>query len=162
MSSKNKWDQIAGDESDFISARVMVVIIFSLAFAAQTLAQFISPTAWLNYQMLAFIMSTNLGAVILAILAQRSAERISEQYRRAFTPEFYRGTALLASFFTKLEDVSEEQGSSIEDKLDDLAPRVHDFLLSNDPLSTPPDIELAPVPDWESEDELFQEDPKES
>jgi hypothetical protein len=94
----------------------------------------------------------------LAIQAQRSAERISDLQRRAFTPEFYRGTSILASFFSKLEEVAEEKGSSIEDKLDDLAPRVHDFLLSNDPLSTPPEIDLEPVPEWNDEDELFNDD----
>ena len=45
----------------------------------------------------------------------------------------------------------------IEDKLDDLAPRVHDFLLSNDPLSVPPEIDLEPVPDWTDENELFRD-----
>ena len=76
---------------------------------------------------------------------------------KAFTPEFYRGTALLASFFSKLEEVSQQQGSNIEDKLDDLAPRVHDFLLSNDPLSVPPEIDLEPVPEWTDENELFRD-----
>ena len=77
--------------------------------------------------------------------------------RKAFTPEFYRGTAILASFFSKLEQISEEKGSSIDEKLDDLAPRVHDFLLSNDPLSVPPEIDLEPVPEWNTEDELFRD-----
>ena len=70
--------------------------------------------------------------------------------------EFYRGTAILASFFSKLEQISEEKGSSIDEKLDDLAPRVHDFLL-NDPLSVPPEIDLEPVPEWDTEDELFRD-----
>ena len=74
------------------------------------------------------------------------------------TPEFYRGTSILALFFSKLEQVAEEKGSSIEDKLDDLAPRVHDFLLSNDPLSVPPEIDLEPVPEWDNEAELFNND----
>jgi|TARA_B100001996_G_scaffold344444_1_gene300220 hypothetical protein len=157
MSSKNDWEDFS-NMNDFISAKAMIFLSITLALFTQTLAQIVTPSAWLNYQMLAFIMSTNLAAVILAIVAQRSAERISEMQRRAFTPEFYRGTAILASFFSKLEKVSEEKGSSIEDKLDDLAPRVHDFLLSNDPLSVPPEIDLDPVPEWDSEDELFNDD----
>ena len=144
--------------TDFISAKAMVFLACGLALITQTIAQIIEPSAWLNYQMLAFIMSTNLAAVILAIVAQRSAERISDLQRRAFTPEFYRGTSILASFFSKLEQVAEEKGSSIEEKLDDLAPRVHDFLLSNDPLSVPPEIDLEPVPEWNNEDELFNDD----
>ena len=79
--------------------------------------------------MLAFIMSTNLAAVILAIFAQRSAERISANTQKAFTPEFYRGTAILASFFSKLEEVSEEQGSNIEDKLDQKYQSIYDEAL---------------------------------
>jgi len=156
MSLKGDWEEFS--QTDFISAKFMVFLSIGLALVAQTIAQVITPSFWLNYQMLAFIMSTNLAAVILAIVAQRSAERISEMQRRAFTPEFYRGTAILASFFSKLEEVAEEKGSSIEDKLDDLAPRVHDFLLSNDPLSVPPEIDLEPVPEWDNEDELFNDD----
>lgn len=156
MSLKGDWEEFS--QTDFISAKFMVFLSIGLALVAQTIAQVITPSFWLNYQMLAFIMSTNLAAVILAIVAQRSAERISEMQRRAFTPEFYRGTAILASFFSKLEEVAEEKGSNIEDKLDELAPRVHDFLLSNDPLSVPPEIDLEPVPEWDSEDELFNDD----
>jgi hypothetical protein len=157
MSSKNDWEDFA-NLTDLISAKTMLFLALGLALVTQIIAQLIDPSAWLNYQMLAFIMSTNLAAVILAIQAQRSAERISDLQRRAFTPEFYRGTSILASFFSKLEEVAEEKGSSIEDKLDDLAPRVHDFLLSNDPLSTPPEIDLEPVPEWNDEDELFNDD----
>jgi|TARA_B100001778_G_C18373952_1_gene532061 hypothetical protein len=155
MSSKSDWEDFS-NMNDFISAKTMIFLSLGLALITQTLAQIITPTAWLNYQMLAFIMSTNLAAVILAIVAQRSAERISANTAKAFTPEFYRGTAILASFFSKLEEISEEKGSSIDEKLDDLAPRVHDFLLSNDPLSVPPEIDLEPVPEWTDEDELFQ------
>jgi len=157
MSLKGDWEDFS-NMNDFISAKAMIFLSITLALLTQTIAQIITPSAWLNYQMLAFIMSTNLAAVILAIVAQRSAERISELQRRAFTPEFYRGTAILASFFSKLEQVAEEKGSNIEDKLDDLAPRVHDFLLSNDPLSVPPEIDLDPVPEWDNEDELFNDD----
>ena len=155
MSSKSEWNDF--NQQDFISAKTMVFLSLGLALITQTIAQVITPSFWLNYQMLAFIMSTNLAAVVLAIVAQRSAERISEMQRKAFTPEFYRGTAILASFFSKLEQISEEKGSSIDEKLDDLAPRVHDFLLSNDPLSVPPEIDLEPVPEWDTEDELFRD-----
>ena len=155
MSSKSDWEDFS-NMNDFISAKTMIFLSISLALVTQIIAQIVSPSAWLNYQMLAFIMSTNLAAVILAIFAQRSAERISANTAKAFTPEFYRGTAILASFFSKLEEISEEKGSSIDEKLDDLAPRVHDFLLSNDPLSVPPEIDLEPVPEWTDEDELFQ------
>ena len=155
MSSKSDWEDFS--KNDFISAKTMVLLSLGLAMITQTMAQIVNPSAWLNYQMLAFILSTNLAAVILAIVAQRSAEKISEMQRKAFTPEFYRGTAILASFFSKLEQISEEKGSSIDEKLDDLAPRVHDFLLSNDPLSVPPEIDLEPVPEWSDENELFRE-----
>ena len=156
MSSKSDWEDFS-NMNDFISAKAMILLSISLALVTQTIAQIVNPSAWLNYQMLAFIMSTNLAAVILAIFAQRSAERISANTAKAFTPEFYRGTAILASFFSKLEEISEEKGSSIDEKLDDLAPRVHDFLLSNDPLSVPPEIDLEPVPEWTDEDELFRQ-----
>ena len=62
MSSKSDWEDFS-NMNDFISAKTMIFLSLGLALITQTLAQIITPTAWLNYQMLAFIMSTNLAAV---------------------------------------------------------------------------------------------------
>ena len=60
MSSKSEWNDF--NQTDFISAKTMVFLSLGLALLTQTIAQIITPSFWLNYQMLAFIMSTNLAA----------------------------------------------------------------------------------------------------
>ena len=74
----------------FITAKQMLVVIFTIAVVLQSISYFIPPTSWLNWQLLVFITSTNLGAVFLAIQAQRSADDIAAVQRRIFTPEFSR------------------------------------------------------------------------
>ena len=64
MSSKSDWEDFS--KNDFISAKTMVLLSLGLAMITQSMAQIVNPSAWLNYQMLAFILSTNLAAVILA------------------------------------------------------------------------------------------------
>lgn len=154
MSSKNDWESI--NENSFVSVKWMLIIVLTLSFIVQTLAQFLTPSFWLNYQLLAFILATNVGAVILAMMAQHSADNLSKRYRQAFTPDFYRGIELFSSFFYRLEQESVSRGTNIEERMDDLVPRVHDFLLSNDPLASPPDLTIEDAPEWQDESELFQ------
>lgn len=154
MSSKNEWEVM--EETEFISVRLMLLVVVVLSIVVQTVAQLMSPSFWLNYQLLAFILATNVGAVILAMMAQHSADGLSKRYRQAFTPNFYRGIELFSSFFYRLEQESLSRGTNIEERMDDLVPRVHDFLLSNDPLATPPELEIEEAPDWQDESELFQ------
>lgn len=156
MSSENESEWKVMEETEFISVRLMLLVVVVLSIVVQTVAQLMSPSFWLNYQLLAFILATNVGAVILAMMAQHSADNLSKRYRQAFTPDFYRGIELFSSFFSRLEKESISRGTDIEERMDDLVPRVHDFLLSNDPLASPPELTIEDAPEWQDESELFQ------
>ena len=97
MSPENEWEVM--DETEFISVRIMLLVVVILSVLVQSVAQLLTPSFWLNYQLLAFILATNVGAVILAMMAQHSADNLSKRYRQAFTPDFYRGIELFSSFF---------------------------------------------------------------
>ena len=82
MSSKSEWEDFS-QMNDFISAKAMIFLSVTLALITQTMAQIVEPSAWLNYQMLAFIMSTNLAAVILAIFCSTLCRTYFCQYSKS-------------------------------------------------------------------------------
>ena len=86
----NKDDVELLSNHKFVTAKQMLIVILTIAIVLQSISYFIPPSSWLNWQLLVFITSTNLGAVILAIQAQRSADDIGDVQRRIFTPEFYK------------------------------------------------------------------------
>ena len=105
MLSKDEWDEI--DKTEFVSVKGMLIIVVLLSIVVQSVAQLFNPSFWINYQLLAFILATNVGAVILAMMAQSSADKISRMYRRAFTPEFYQGLGAITKVFNSLEAQAE-------------------------------------------------------
>ena len=113
MSSKNENEWNVMEETEFISVRLMLLVVVIISLVVQSVAQLMSPSFWLNYQLLAFILATNVGAVILAMMAQHSADNLSKRYRQAFTPDFYRGIELFSSFFSRLEKESISRGTDI-------------------------------------------------
>ncbi len=137
--------------AEFVSAKQMVVICLTITLITQVLAQLLKPTAWLNYQMLAFILATNLGAVILAILAQRAADNISSTYRMVFTPDFYHTVTFVSKLRGMVEEEAAKDGKSINDELADLAPKIYGLarkyvdVKSEEMQVSPPDIEVLPV-----------------
>ena len=61
---------------EFVTAPQMIALVLFIEVIVQTFALLVQPTAWWTWQLLGFIAATNLGAVILAVFAQRSADRI--------------------------------------------------------------------------------------
>jgi len=137
--------------AEFVSAKQMVFICLSITIITQIIAQLLTPSAWLNYQMLAFILATNLGAVILAILAQRAADNISSTYRMVFTPDFYHTVTFVSKLRGMVEEEAAKDGKSIDAELSDLAPKIYGLarkyvdVKSEEMQVTPPDIEVLPV-----------------
>ena len=156
---QDDWTELAS--LNFITAKLMVVICVSITLITQTIAQLVDPTAWLNYQMLAFIMATNVAAVLLAVFAQKSAEDLSEIYKRAFTPEFYRTLETMTTFRSILVEQAKRDGKGLEEDLEDLAPKLYGLLRkwidvkAAEAMIEPPAVELEPVPDFEDDAELF-------
>ena len=133
----------------------MLIIVVLLSIVVQSIAQLFNPSFWINYQLLAFILATNVGAVILAMMAQSSADKISRMYRRAFTPEFYQGLGAITKVFNSLEAQAEANGQDLSNELESLGPRLYGFLFSDRPDLEPPVVEVEPSPEWSDESELF-------
>ena len=153
MLSKDEWDEI--DKTEFVSVKGMLIIVVLLSIVVQSIAQLFNPSFWINYQLLAFILATNVGAVILAMMAQSSADKISRMYRRAFTPEFYQGLGAITKVFNSLEAQAEANGQDLSKELESLGPRLYGFLFSDRPDLEPPVVEVEPSPEWSDESELF-------
>jgi hypothetical protein len=157
--NNDDWTELS--ELNFITAKQMIFICLTIALMTQTLAQLVNPTPWLNYQMLAFIMATNVAAVLLAIFAQKSAEDLSEIYKRAFTPDFYRTLETMTTFRSILVEQAERDGKGLEEDLEDLAPKLYGLLRkwidvkAAEAMIEPPSVELEPAPEFEDDAELF-------
>ena len=154
MSSKNNWKEI--NEYDLVSVKWMLIIVLTLSVIVQTVAQLLTPSFWLNYQLLAFILATNVGAVILAMMAQHSADKIAAKYQSAFTPEFYQGLNAITKVFNGLENQAQAKNQDLNEEIENLGPRLYGFLFSDRPDMEPPQIEVAPVEPYQDDSELFE------
>jgi len=161
MSAKHRDDWKELSELSFITAKQMIFICLTITLITQVIAQLVVPTAWLNYQMLAFIMATNVAAVLLAVFAQKSAEDLSEIYKRAFTPDFYRTLETMSTFRSILLEQAARDGRGLEEDLEDLAPKLYGLLRkwvdvkAAEAMIEPPKVDLEPAPDFENDAELF-------
>ncbi len=146
----------------FVTAKQMLIVIFTIAVVLQSVSYFIPPSEWLNWQLLVFITSTNLGAVILAIQAQRSADDIGDVQRRIFTPEFYKSMKSISKLHGLIEDEAELQGHSIDDELNDMAPKIYGLtrayldVRAKEEGITPPDPVVEKPPQSYEDEDLFQ------
>jgi hypothetical protein len=147
-------------ENDFITAKQMVVLCISIWAAIQAIALVMVPTEWRNWQLLGFIASTNLAAVILAILAQRSADSIGKTYRRVFTADFYRAVQTLSQAQSLVMAEAEKRGHTLDEELEELAPKLYGLFRQYVDVKsqeiTPPEPEVEAPPLEYSEDELFE------
>ena len=153
-------------ENDFITAKGMIMIALTVEIIVQTFALIIQPTDWWIWQLLGFITATNLGALILGIVAQRSAERISETYRTIFTPDFYFTVKAITDFRKIIEEEAEKDGKNMTEEFGDLAPKLYgvarkwlDVRYAQD-FQIPPDLEDLGISIEENleditDDELF-------
>ena len=156
------WNNFANKSKTFITAKQITLYIFIIAISVQFIAQFITPSSWLNYQILAFIMATNLGAVLLAIHAQKSADDIKEMYGAAFNGDFYHTLFLLSNFKNKVAEQGEREGKNLEEEMDELGVDSYGVIkgylqaFNKDMIVDTPEEEIRVVETEFTEDELFQ------
>ena len=110
---------------DLITAKQMVFVVILIEIIIQSFALIVNPTAWWTWQLLGFITATNLGAVILAISAQNSADKIALVYQKVFTPDFYYTVKLLTDFRTMINDEASKEGKDMQDELGEIAPKLY-------------------------------------
>ena len=163
MMSKDEdldWDRLA--DPRIITVRQMVGLIAIIEIIIQTFALIIAPTAWWTWQLLGFITATNLGAVMLAIIAQKTANDIGDTYKKAFTPSFYRTIALFAKFEHYFEEEAKAQDREINEEVDDMAPKLYGLLRKYldtkalDAQISPPEVDVLPIDEDIGDDALFR------
>ena len=115
------WDEFASSSGRFITARQITLYILVIALMVQTVGYFMQPTDWLIWNALTFIVATNLGAVLLAIHAQSSADEIRDMYGAAFNGDFYHTLYLLTQFKNKISEEAQQQGHTVETELESLS-----------------------------------------
>ena len=122
MSDDVDWDRLSNPQ--IISAKFMVFLVLGIMCVVQTFSLLVAPTEWWTWQLLGFITATNLGAVILAIMAQNTANDIGRQTKNAFTPEFYKTITVLSSFHRLFEEEAVKEGKDLNAEVEELAPKV--------------------------------------
>ena len=144
---------------EFVTARQMIGLAVGVWAIIQIIALTLSPTEWRNWQLLGFIASTNLAAVILAILAQRSADSISKTYRTVFTPDFYRAVKTISMMQTYVIHEAEKRGNSLEEEMEDMAPKLYglfrQYIEVKGQEIVPPEPKVEAPPAEYTEDDLF-------
>lgn len=122
MEERVDWDRLT--TPTIVTAKQMIGIIVCIELVIQSVALLVAPTDWWIWQLLGFITATNLAAVVLAIIAQNTANDIGKNTRAAFTPEFYKTITLLSSFHRHFEAEAEAEGRDLDEEVTDLAPKV--------------------------------------
>lgn len=116
------WERLS--DPQIISAKFMIMLVLAIELVVQTFSLIIAPTEWWTWQLLGFITATNLGAVILAIVAQNTANDVGKNTKAAFTPEFYKTITLLSSFHRHFEAEAQAEGRDLDSEVKDLAPKI--------------------------------------
>jgi len=155
-------------EANFITAKGMIIIALTVEIIVQTFALIVHPTDWWTWQLLGFITATNLGALILGIVAQRSAEQLSKTYKQVFTPDFYFTVKTLTDFRKIMQAEAKKEGRNMTEEWAELAPKIYgvarkwlDVRYAQD-LKIPPDLKDLGIvleegfnPESVSDEELF-------
>lgn len=147
-------------EQKFITAPQLTMMAISIWAIIQTLAFFFTPNEWRNWQLLGFIASTNLAAVILAILAQRSADMLASTYKQVFTADFYRSVSTVSQLHVLMMNEAESRGHDMSEELHDLAPKLYalarQYLEVKSQEIVPPEVTIEAPEEYATED-LFHD-----
>ena len=162
--SKEYWENFAENSSKFITAKQIIFYITIIGLLIQLIGMQLNPSDWLIWNALTFIIATNLGAVVLAVLAQKSADDIRIMYKVAFNADFYHTLHILTSLKIAVEREAEREGVSLQKEVDSLGMDGYSVMrgymksfaehyhLSQNP---PQQDEPVEMPEYEHESELF-------
>ena len=106
-------------------------IIIQIPFIAMAEMWSVEPFSfeWWMMQFFGFVMATNLGAVILAMIAQDSATKIGAIQSTAFTAEFMEGVETLTKIMTTFNETASEENESLDSQIDEFAPAFYRLAL---------------------------------
>jgi len=151
MEEQIDWERFS--DPTIISARTLVLIVLGIEIVLQSVALAISPTEWWIWQLLGFITATNLGAVVLAVLAQRSANNIGKAYKKVFTPSFYKTVNMFSKFQEYFEMEAEKEGRDLDEEIKEVAPKLWSVIRAHLDVKEPV-ASLRPL-DKEDDTDLF-------
>jgi hypothetical protein len=155
------WDKVA--KPSFMTVKQMITICLILEVIVSTMFIGVAQRfgidsgefLWWALQFFGLVVSTNVGAVILAIMAQKSASDVSKAYEKAFTPDFYRTLHAMSKFRMFVEDEAKKDGKDFDDELNDVAVKLYRVMRAQLDVKAN-DIEpQEPLDEIATDDELF-------
>lgn len=170
------WDRIS--LPTLVTAKQMVYLILALEVVIQIIFLALAHVSdmeafsidWWILQFNGLVVATNIGAVVLAILAQKTANDIGAVQSRVLTGDFYRTIQTVTDLKVAVETEAASEGRSLDEEIGDLAPHLYSmlraYLVSRqlEPLPAPDtaDLGVAPTPEeppggW-SDEHLFGSD----
>jgi NADH:ubiquinone oxidoreductase subunit K len=170
------WDRIS--LPTLVTAKQMVYLILALEVVIQIIFLALAHVSdmeafsidWWILQFNGLVVATNIGAVVLAILAQKTANDIGAVQSRVLTGDFYRTIQTVTDLKVAVETEATSEGRSLDEEIGDLAPHLYSmlraYLVSRqlEPLPAPDtaDLGVAPAPEeppggW-SDEHLFGSD----
>jgi hypothetical protein len=165
----NKWETVA--QQELITVRMMIGILISLTVLIQVPFVYMAALwelkswsfMWWMLQFFGFVMATNLGAVILAMIAQDSATKIGEKQADAFTADFMTGIETLTKILGEFNKTATLEGESLNNQIEEFGPQFYrlglQYLRTHAlPSEEPPSLDelgVAQPDDYSNEEELF-------
>ena len=155
------WDKVANPS--FMTVKQMITICLILEVIVSSMFIMIakqfdilsSDFLWWALQFFGLVVSTNIGAVILAIMAQKSASDVSKAYENAFTPDFYKTLHSMSMFRMFVEKEAQSEGKDLEEELDDIAIKLYRLMRAQLDVKVNDIQPKEPLQEEATDDELF-------
>ena len=156
------WDAMVDDGKRFVSAKSMIGYIITIGIIIQSISLMMTPTNWLIWNAIGFIIATNLGAVVLAVKAQSSAERISAMTSEAFSSDFYHTMFLITELKSKVAEEAANDGIKLKEEIGELGVDVYSVIKGylktySKHMATEVDLAESKEIEYSHESELFNE-----
>lgn len=156
------WNDMVDDGERFTSAKTMIWYLVVIGIIVQLISFLFEPSTTLIWYALGFVIATNLGAVVLAVKAQFSAEDIGKKTSLAFNADFYHTIHLMTEMKRKFVEEAERDNNELSKEIDSMGKDLYSVMKGylrtyNQHMST--DIEMVDSKeiDYDSEEELFTE-----
>ena len=120
------WENFTSQTSNFLTWKKITSVIVIIAVIVQLIGFFIEPSNWLIWNLLTFIVASNLGAVVLAVIAQKTADEIKTMYQTAFDANFYHSLHLVSMFKEAISKASDDDKEyDISEKIEIMGPQLY-------------------------------------